>query len=130
MEINYVENKNGKLFSFYRHDFKENIDDENNHIMIDGGFDYTRFSGELKSDKIINLINDIREQFIWGNNYDKNKKKLSQTKYLLLKDITTSHICGVLKYFTESLIINQSISKQWIIYHLIFLYELEFRLKK
>jgi len=38
MKINYVENKNGKLFSFYRHDYKENTDDEGNYISIDGGF--------------------------------------------------------------------------------------------
>lgn len=50
MKINYVENKNGKLFSFHRHDYKDNIDDEDNYIMIDGGFDdYIRCSGELKS---------------------------------------------------------------------------------
>ena len=53
MKINYVENKNGKLFSFHRHDYKDNIDDEDNYIMIDGGFDdYIRCSGELKSGEI------------------------------------------------------------------------------
>lgn len=34
MKINYVENKNGKLFSFSVHDYKDNIDDENNYVMI------------------------------------------------------------------------------------------------
>lgn len=129
MNIGYVENKNGKLFSFHRRDFKENIDDENNYIMIDGGFDYNKFSGELKTDNISNLMNNIREQFTWGKNYDENNKRLSQTEYLLLKDMNTSHIAGVLRYFTENLLIGQSISNYWIAYHLIFLYELENRLK-
>ena len=35
MKINYVENKNGKLFSFHRHDFKENADSSDNYIFID-----------------------------------------------------------------------------------------------
>lgn len=66
MKINYVENKNGKLFSFYRHDYKENTDDEGNYIMIDGGFDYHRYSGELKSGEIKDIMPEIREQFMWG----------------------------------------------------------------
>ena len=129
MQINYVENKNGKLFSFHRHDYKQNEDDEKNYIMIDGGFDYTRFSGELKEGEIKDLMNNIREQFTWGKNYDENNKKLPQTEYLLLKDMTTSHISGVLRYFTEQLTIGQVVSNYWIAYHLIFLYELENRLK-
>lgn len=129
MEIGYVENKNGKLFSFHKHDFKNNIDNENNYIMIDGGFDYNRISGELKRGTIFDLMEDIREQFIWGKNYDENNNRLPKTEWILLKDMTTSHISGVLRYFTEQLKDEQIISKQWIAYHLIFLYELEKRLK-
>lgn len=129
MEIGYVENKNGKLFSFNRHDYKENIDDDDNYIMIDGGFDYNRISGELKRGTIFDLMEDIREQFIWGKNYDENNNRLPKTEWILLKDMTTSHISGVLRYFTEQLKDEQIISRQWIAYHLIFLYELEKRLK-
>jgi len=66
MKIGYVENKNGKLFSFSVHDYKDNEDSEGNYVMIDGGFEYNRYSGELKEDEIKNLISDIRETFIWG----------------------------------------------------------------
>lgn len=72
---------------------------------------------------------DIRETFTWGQNYDENNVKLPKTKYVLLKDLTTSHISGILKYFTERLRPEQSISKDWIAIHLIFCYELENRLK-
>lgn len=129
MEINYVENLNGKLFSFHRHNYKENTDSQGNYIMIDGGFDYIRYSGELKEGKIKDLMSDIREQFIWGQNYDENNKPLSATKYALLKDLTTSHISGILRYFTEKLKPNTEVNKAWIIIHLIFCYELENRLK-
>lgn len=129
MNINYVENKNGKLFSFSRHDFKLNEDDEGNIVMIDGGFDYIRSCGELKEDVISNLIKDIRNQFEWGNNYDKNGKLLKKTKYILLKNLSTSHIIYILKYFTEKLKDNQTIDNQWKAYHLIFLYELDYRQK-
>ena len=103
MKINYVENKNGKLFSFSVHDYKDNEDSEGNYVMIDGGFEYNRYSGELKEDEIKNLISDIRETFIWGKNYDENNNRLPKTEWILLKDMTTSHISGVLRYFTEQL---------------------------
>jgi len=130
MKIGYVENKNGKLFSFSVHDYKDDEDNEGNYIMIDGGFEYNRYSGELKEDEIKNLISDIRETFIWGKNYDENNNRLLKTEYILLKDMTTSHISGVLRFFTEILKPEQTISKDWIAYHLIFLYELENRLKQ
>ena len=130
MKIGYVENKNGKLFSFSVHDYKDDEDNEGNYIMIDGGFEYNRYSGELKEDEIKNLISDIRETFTWGQNYDENNNRLLKTEYILLKDMTTSHISGVLRFFTEILKPEQTISKDWIAYHLIFLYELENRLKQ
>lgn len=129
MKINYVENKNGKLFSFSVHDYKDNIDDEKNYVMIDGGFDYNKYSGELKEGDIKNLMSDIREQFTWGQNYDENNNKLPKTEYKLLKDLTTSHISGIIRYFIERLQPESIISKQWLTIHLIFCYELENRLK-
>lgn len=129
MKIQYVENKNGKLFSFSVHDYKDDEDNEGNYVMIDGGFSYNRYSGDLKRGTIFDLMEDIREQFIWGKNYDENNNRLPKTEWILLKDMTTSHISGVLRYFTERLRPEQSISKDWIAIHLIFLYELENRLK-
>ena len=35
MKIPYVENKNGKLFSFSRHDYEENIDVDGNHLKME-----------------------------------------------------------------------------------------------
>jgi len=129
MKINYVENKNGKLFSFHKHDYKENTDELGQYIMIDGGFDYYRYSGELKSGEIKDLMPAIREQFIWGQNYDKNGERLEKTKYVVLKDLDTSHITGILRYFAEKLTVDTILDIDWISIHLIFIYELENRLK-
>jgi hypothetical protein len=130
MRIGYVENKNGKLFSFHRHDFKEDTDDEGNFILIDGGFDYTRVVGNLKESTIYDLMPEIREVFIWGQNYDEFDNRLPETVYKPLKDLSTSHIAGILRYFTENLAENKATaSNQWVAYHLIFIYELENRLK-
>jgi hypothetical protein len=134
MKIRYVENKNGKLFSFYRHDFKEDIDEEQEYIFIDGGFDYTRCQGELKEADIYDLMPEIREKFIWGQNYDEFENRLPKTIYKPLKDLSSSHIAGILRYFTELLANKASdlvitATNQWIAVHLIFIYELENRLK-
>ena len=130
MDISYVEHSDGtKLFSFNRHDFKEyKTDDE--YIMIDGGFDYTRFScpnkNQLKTGKISDLISDIREQFKWGRNYNARGKLLKTTEYALLKDLTTDHIFGILQYMAEKLD-TTDINDQFKAISLIFIAELQYR---
>ena len=123
MNINYIETEGKKLFSFHRYDFQM----LNSGEFIDGGFDYTRFNGNLKSDTIENLIADIREQFQWGQNYDERHNRLPKTKYQLLKDLTSSHILGILTYFTERIKPPEVVNDTWKAYHLIFLYELKYR---
>jgi len=135
MQINYVENKNRKLFSFSQHDYKSNQDNEGNYIMIDGGFDYHRYSGELKSGEIKDIMPEIREQFMWGQNYDENNNRLPETIYKPLKDLTSSHIAGIIRYLIEKMVINEEfniycIGQQTKATLTIFCYELENRLKK
>jgi len=136
MKINYVENKNGKLFSFHRHDFKENTDSSDNFIFIDGGIGegYTRYSGDLKQGEIKDLMPEIREQFIWGQNYNEKNERLPETIYKPLKDLTTSHISGIIRYLLEKSTWNEEEQyfiqgKQIMAILLIFTYELENRLK-
>ena len=135
MKVNYVENKNGKLFSFHRHDFKENTDSSDNYIFIDGGFEYVRYSGELKTGEIKDLMSEIREQLVWGQNYNEKNERLPETIYKPLKDLTTSHISGIIRYLLENgFAINSEnglycSGKARIAILLIFTYELENRLK-
>ena len=134
MKINYVENKNGKLFSFHRHDYKDNIDDEDNYIMIDGGFDdYIRCSGELKPGEIKDLMPEIREQFKWGNNFDENNNRLYKTIFKKLEELDIRHINNIIEYLLEKGSSkdeenNFVYRKQIMAYILIFIYELQNRL--
>jgi len=41
----------------------------------------------------------IREEFTWGQNYDKNNERLPKTIRRKLKDISNSHLEGIIKYF-------------------------------
>jgi hypothetical protein len=127
MKINYVENKNGKLFSFNRHDYHSDKDDEGNFVMIDGGFSYIRYSGELKSDEVSNLIGEIRNKFIWGSIFDESGNLRDEVVYNKLKDLETNHIYNILKYFTETLHEDDLLTIEWKITHLIFIEELIYR---
>ncbi len=135
MNITYL-NCDGKdkLFSFYRHDFKIK-EIEGIEYMIDGGQqDYIRASekGILEKGEIKDLILDIRQQFTWGKNFDKNNNRLPETQYILLKDLDTDHILNILSYFTNNLynkvIQNENkVDKEWCIIHEIFIQELIYR---
>lgn len=100
MLIKYLKCPDGtKLFSFYRHDYKQHEDS-----FIDGGFDYFRYgNGELIHSDVSTVINDIREQFYWGVNYDKDGIQLPTTIPTLLKDLETSHIINILDYKINSM---------------------------
>ena len=133
MKINYVENKNGKLFSFHRHDYKENTDAYDNYINIDGGFDYVRYSGELKQGEIKDLMPEIREQFKWGNNFNENNNRLPKTIFKKLEELDIRHINNIIEYLLEKGSSkdeenNFVYRKQIMAYILIFIYELQNRL--
>jgi len=135
MKINYITCKKCKeiLFSFHRHDFKLCKCQES---FIDGGIGegYTRYSGDLKQGEIKDLMPEIREQFIWGQNYNEKNERLPETIYKPLKDLTTSHISGIIRYLLEKSTWNEEEQyfiqgKQIMAILLIFTYELENRLK-
>lgn len=133
MKINYVENKNGKLFSFHVHDYKDNQDEDENYIMIDGGFEYVRYSGELKQGEIKDLMPEIREQFKWGNNFDENNNRLYKTIFKKLEELDIRHINNIIEYLLEKGSSkdeenNFVYRKQIMAYILIFIYELQNRL--
>lgn len=92
-----------KLVSWHIHDLKI-FEEDGIEYMIDGGQDsgYTRYSDpdnkcEFKNDTIEDSISWIRDSFKWGVGYDKNNKRLSETKEVLLKDLDTTHIEKILE---------------------------------
>lgn len=41
----------------------------------------------------------VEDISFWGNSFDKDNNRLPETRYILLKDITDSHIDGILDYY-------------------------------
>lgn len=138
MKIHYLRCLDGKkLFSFHRHDYKEYFDKKGRYYMIDGGFDYckcsypgqiTRKKSLVEEAEISEVIEDIREQFKWTKQLDKNNKPLKKPKTALLKELTTDHILGILKYLVEHL--NSNVDQTWKVKYMIFNEELLYRSKK
>ena len=99
----------GKLFSFYQHDYQTQ-EINGKFYMLDGGLSagvggYYRTGefGEIEENDINNIISDIRNQFTWGKNYDKDNNRLERTEYALLKDLDGSHICGIISYLNNKI---------------------------
>ena len=108
MNINYVENihTKKKLFSFFRYDYQEDTSKDDHYMMIDGGFDYTRYSVDeentiFKTEEIEDVIGDIRDQFIWTSTTDAAGNILEKPIEKKLKDMETSHILNVLKHLYD-----------------------------
>jgi hypothetical protein len=83
------------------------------------------------------LIVEIREQFTWRKSYNEKNERLEKTEYILLKDLTSSHICGILSYFNDKNFkavdeyneVNiPVINKEWLIFYEIFTQELLYRI--
>lgn len=102
MEIHYLKTSccQGEIFSFNIHDYRKCSCGKS---FIDGGFDdYIRCGeGEVLRKDIKDIISVIREQFIWGQVYDKNGNRLENTLYKKLKDLDSDHILGILSYFNN-----------------------------
>ena len=120
MKITYVEHNDGtKLFSFYRHDYKDYEGKDGSFIMIDGGFDYMRYSvtpGEstIKTVDIMEVIKPIRNQFRWTQRYDKDMNLLKKPKNKLLRNLTSDHIAGIILYLYDRLDHNKEERLGWI----------------
>ena len=94
------------LESRYRYDFKQHTQSDGREYFIDGGLDYQRIGAS--DDKFINLslyTNDnhekIRDNFIWGRNFDKEGNRLPKTEYVKLKDLTDEHLEALCTYTLE-----------------------------
>ena len=89
---------------------------------------------------------ELREEFKWSQNYDKDNNRLKKTKFRLLKNLSNGHIINILIYFSKGLhieLVNKDnfliednpishgfsdlMIKSWLSTHLIFLNELKYR---
>ncbi len=146
MKIKYLKcnNCSDLVFSFHRHDYQLC---GCRKLSGDGGYSvnseaYMRIIGSdysIEENEIKILIPYIREKFTYGKNYNEKNKRLPETEYVLLEDLTSEHLCRILSYFTNKLANDQisfigsgkefEIPEHWFKLHLIFIEELKYRIE-
>lgn len=97
-------NKCGDVIqSIHRHDFKMC---KCGSCGADGGLSYLRRIGTDYIEMSLQHTDDIeliRQHMFWGKNYNANKELLPKTEWVLLKDITDSHLDALILYWEERL---------------------------
>ena len=102
----YCKSCQKSLFNFKHHEMtwcscnKSAVDIEELYSRIIG-------DAEIREGEIQNLIEDIREQFVWTSNYDKDMKRIDPVEKFL-KDLDTDHILNILNYLTDREVIHDS----------------------
>lgn len=90
---------NDEIESKHRHDF---VRCSCGKVAVDGGKDYTRTMFDNVSDYTNTSITDdgsheLRRKYLtWGNNYDKDMNRLSETQWVSIENMTTDHIEAIL----------------------------------
>lgn len=99
----YCKHCDTEIISHHRHDFKKcNCEDEQESIWVDGGRDYERTMwGDLADFEKKTVYDDgnhetRRNNMHWGVNFDKEMNRLPETKWVLIKDLDSSHILNIL----------------------------------
>lgn len=84
-------------------------------LLINQGYipDYYKLWNVEEDDWLIeNKALKIEDIKFWGNTYDKDMNRLSETRYILLKDLEDSHIAAILDFFDDGLVkINENYLK-------------------
>ena len=103
--VNKIQCPDGTILeSRHRYDYQEHTQEDGRVYSVEGGLSYQRILHSDKGFTDLTIYSDdthelIRNNFVWGRNYDKNKNKLPVTEYILLKDLSDDHV-ETLCYFT------------------------------
>lgn len=91
------------LESISVHDFQHHVQEDGREYFVDGGMAYQRIGYSDEEYENLTLYTDsdhklIRENFRWGNYFDKDMNPLKTPRFILLKDLTDDHLQALLEY--------------------------------
>ena len=101
IKYGYCKNCQKDLHDFRHHQMTWCTSCNKSGVDIEEFYSRTIGDAEIREGEISDLIEGIREQFIWTSNYDKNMKRIPAVEKLL-KDLDTDHILNIITYLTES----------------------------
>lgn len=100
--INAIQTPDGTILrSKYGYDYKTHMDKNGSEYMVDGGTKYLRRGGPQDYKELSKYYTDLTHEEVineleWGQNYDENMKRLKQTNWIKIKDMSTEHIKAIL----------------------------------
>ena len=100
--VNKIQTPDGTILeSKHRHDYKVYKDKNGEEYMVDGGTSYLRRNINIEPYIELSIIDNgthkLRRQYLtWGNNYDKDMKRLPETVYTPIMNMTSEHIQAIL----------------------------------
>jgi len=100
--LNAIQTPDGTILrSKNVHDYKTYKDKNGKEYMVDGGMSYLRRNAHKDYKELSKYYTDLTHEEVidileWGNNYDKNMKRLPQTNFIKIKDMNTDHIQAIL----------------------------------
>jgi hypothetical protein len=101
IKYGYCKTCQTSLHNFKHHEMAWCTTCNSSGVDIEDLYSRTIGNAEIREGEISDLIEDIREQFTWTSNYDKDMKRIPPVEKLL-KDLDTDHILNIITYLTES----------------------------
>lgn len=98
------------LFNFKHHEMAWCSSCNKSAVDIEEFYSRTIGDAEVREGKISDLIEGIRESFVWTSNYDKNMKRIEPVERLL-KDLDYDHILKIIDYLSAKDVLTVSTAR-------------------
>jgi hypothetical protein len=99
IKYGYCKSCQKSLFNFKHHEMAWCSSCNKSAVDIEEFYSRTIGDAEVREGEISDLIEGIRESFVWTSNYDKNMKRIEPVERLL-KDLEYTHILKIIDYLS------------------------------
>lgn len=107
IKYGYCKKCQKSLFNFKHHEMAWCNSCNNSAVDIEEFYSRIIGDAEIREGEISDLIEGIRESFVWTSNYDKDMRRIEPVQKVL-KDLDTDHILNILNYLTDREVIHDS----------------------
>ena len=110
IKYGYCKKCQKSLFNFKHHEMAWCNSCYNSAVDIEEFYSRIIGDAEIREGEISDLIEGIRESFVWTSNYDKNMKRIEPVQKLL-KDLDTNHILKIIDYLSAKDVLTVSTAR-------------------
>jgi hypothetical protein len=110
IKYGYCKKCQKSLFNFKHHEMAWCNSCNNSAVDIEEFYSRIIGDAEIREGEISDLIEGIRESFVWTSNYDKDMKRIEPVQKLL-KDLDTDHILKIIDYLSAKDVLTVSTAR-------------------